>query len=75
MAIFKECMHCVNTPFHSQILHLFQFADELSNSHIYKFSQNNLYSYNIIADSLRKIHISENREEITVPRLIYQRVN
>ena len=49
MAIFKEFMHCVNTPFHSQILHLFQFADEMSNSHIYKFSQNNLYSYNVIA--------------------------
>ena len=65
MAIFKEFMHCVNIPFHSQILHLFQFADEMSNSHIYKFSQNNLYSYNIIADSLRKIHITENREKIT----------
>ena len=65
MAIFKECMRCVNTPFHSQILHLFQFADEMSNSDIYKFSQNNLYSNNIIADSLRKIPISENREKIT----------
>jgi hypothetical protein len=75
MAIFKECMRCVNTPFHSQILHLFQFADEMSNSDIYKFSQNNLYSNNIIADSLRKIHISENREKITVQRLIYQGVN
>jgi hypothetical protein len=49
MAIFKESMHCVNTLFHSQILHLFQFADEMSNSHIYKFSQNNLYSHNVIA--------------------------
>ena len=39
------------------------------------FPQNNLYSYNIIADSLRKIHISENREKIAVQRLIYQRVN
>ena len=30
MAIFKECMHCVNTPSHSQIfLHLFQFAGEI----------------------------------------------
>ena len=75
MAIFKECMRCVNTPFHSQILHLFQFADEMSNYDIYKFSQNNLYSNNIIADSLRKIHISENREKITVQRLIYQGVN
>ena len=75
MAIFKEFMHCVNTPFHSQMLHLFQFADEMSNSHIYKFSQNNLYSYNIIADSLRKIHISENREKITVQKLKYQGVN
>ena len=68
-------MHCVNTPFHSQILHLFQFADEMSNSHIYKFSQNNLYSYNIIVDSLRKIHISEHREKVTVHRLINQGVN
>jgi hypothetical protein len=69
-------MHCVNIPFHSQILHLFQFADEMSNSHIYKFFQNNLYSYNIIiADSLRKIHISENREKITIQRLKYQGVN
>ena len=75
MAIFKEFMHCVNTPFHSQILHLFQFADEMSNSHIYIFSQNNLYSYDIIADSLRKIYISENRENITVQRLKYQGVN
>jgi hypothetical protein len=49
MAIFKESMHCVNTLFHSQILHLFQFADEMPNSHIYKFSQNNLYSHNVIA--------------------------
>ena len=51
MAIFKEFMHCVNTPFPS---HLYQFADEMSDSHIYKFSQNNLYSYNIIADSMEK---------------------
>jgi hypothetical protein len=28
-----------------------------------------------IADSLRKIHISENREKITVQKLIYQEVN
>ena len=39
----------MSTPFHSQILHLFQFADEKSNSHIYKFSQNILCSYNVIA--------------------------
>jgi hypothetical protein len=38
-------------------------------------SQNNLYSYNIIADSLKKIHISENREKITVQKLKYQSVN
>ena len=73
MAIFKEFMHCVNTPFQSQILHLFQFADEMLNSHIYKFSQNNLYSHNMISDSLRKIHNSENREKnicskIDIPR-------
>ena len=37
MAIFKECMHCVSTPSHSHILHLFQFAGEITNPHIYKF--------------------------------------
>jgi len=63
MAIFKEFMHCVNTPSHFQILHLFQFAGEMSNSHMCKFPQNKLYSYNIIAHSLRKIHISETREK------------
>jgi hypothetical protein len=30
-----ECMHCVITPSHSQILHLFQVAGEMSNSHMY----------------------------------------
>ena len=67
-----EFMYFVKTPSHSQILHLFQFAGEMSNSHMYKFFQNNLYSYNMIADSLRKIHISENRKkncsEIVIPR-------
>ena len=77
MAIFKEFMHCVNTPFHSQMLHLFQFAGEMSNSHIYKFPQNNLYSYIAIIWLLTvwEIHISENRDKITVQRLIYQDVN
>jgi hypothetical protein len=45
----------------------------MPNSHMYKFPQNNLYSYYRIADSSRKIHISENREEkycskIDIPR-------
>ena len=75
MAIVKECIHCVNTPSHSQILHLFQFAGEMSYSYIYKFPQNNLCFYNMIADGLRKIHISENKEKITVQILIYQGVN
>jgi hypothetical protein len=75
IAIFKTFMHCVNTPSHSKFLHLFQFAGEMSNSHMYRFPQNNLYSYNMIADSLRKIHISENRVKITVQRLIYQVAN
>ena len=74
MAIFKEFMHCVNTPFHSQILHLFQFADEMSNSHIYKFSQNNLYSYNIIADSMEKDSYFRKQRKKTVQRLKYQGV-
>jgi len=75
MAIFKTFMHCVNTPSYSQIVHFFQFAGEMSNSYMYKFPQNNLYSYNMIANSLRKIHILENREKITVQRLIYQGAN
>ena len=51
-------------PSHSQILHLFfQFAGEMSNSYMHKFPQNNLYSYNMITHSLRKIHISGNREK------------
>ena len=62
MAIFKEFMHWVKKPSHSQIFLLFQFAGEISNSHMYKFLQNNLFSSNMIADSLRKFHISENRE-------------
>ena len=57
------------------MLDLFQFTGELSNSHMYEFPQNSIYSYNMIVDSLRKIHISENREKITVQRLIYQGVN
>ena len=60
---------------HKFYIFFFQFAGEMSNSHMYKFPQNNLYSYNMIADSLRKIHISENREKITVQRLIYLHVN
>ena len=45
MATFKEFMHCVNTPSHSQILHLFQFAVERSNSHMYKWTTFiNIYS-------------------------------
>ena len=61
-------------PSHSQILHLFQFAGEMSNSHMSKFPQNNLYSFNMITHSLRKIHISGNRKkncskiDIYIPR-------
>ena len=69
--IYALCKYTISfTNFTS----FFQNA-EMWNSHMYKFPQNNLYSNNIIADSLRKIHISENREKITVQRLIYQRVN
>jgi hypothetical protein len=64
-------MHYVNTPSHSQILHIFQFAGEMSNIHMHIYSP---YSYNMIAHSMRKIHISENREK-TVQRLIYQGFN
>ena len=38
MAIFKEFIHRVNTLSHTQILHLFQLAGEMSNSHMYKYS-------------------------------------
>ena len=75
MAIFKTFMHRVNTPSHSQMLHLFQVAGEMSNSHMYKFPQNNLlvYSYYMIADISRKIHLTENRDKkycskIYIPR-------
>ena len=61
-------------PSHSQILYLFQFADEMSNSHMYKSLKINLYSYTIIAHSLRKIHIAGNRENKTVQRLISTKV-
>ena len=63
MAIFMEFMYCVNTPSHSHMLHVFQFAGEMSNSHMYTFFQNNLCAYNMFADNLRKIHISEKREK------------
>ena len=75
MAIFKEFIYRVNTPSHSQILHLFFRMQKCEILTCINFPQNNLYSYNIIADNLRKIHISENREKIAVQRLIYQRVN
>ena len=71
MAIFKElCQHTISLTNVTS----FQFAGEMANSHIYKFPQNNLYSYNVITDSLGKIDISENRDKITVQRLIYQGV-
>ena len=58
--IYVLCKHTISlTNFTS----FFQFAGEMSDYHMYKFFQNNLYSYNMIADSLRKIHISENREK------------
>ena len=63
MAIFKELMHCVNTPFQSQILHLFSLQMKCQ---ILTLINSLKITYNIIADSLRKIHISENREKITV---------
>ena len=74
MAIFKEFMHCVNTPFHSQILHLFQFADEMSNSHIYKSLKITYIPIILLLAVWRKIHISENSEKITVQRLKYKGV-
>ena len=69
MAIFKEFTHHLTHKFYI----FFQFAGEMSNSHMYKFPQNNLYSHNMISDSLRKIHNSENREKnicskIDIPR-------
>ena len=66
--MYALCQHTIS--------HLFQFAGEkVSNSHMYTFPQKNIYSYNMIADSLRKIHISEKREKITVQLLKYQGVN
>ena len=65
----KGYIQGIYAPSHSQILYLFQFTGEMSNSHMYKFPQNNLYSYNIIAHSLRKIHISGNREKIKCSKI------
>ena len=69
--MYVLCIHTISLI----NLDLFQFAEEMLNSHIYKFSQNNLYSYNIITDRFRNIHIAENREILTVQRLINQGVN
>jgi len=53
--IYALCIHTISlTNFTS-----FQFAGKMSNSHMYKFPQNNLYSYNKIAHSLRKILFQE----------------
>ena len=52
-------MHCALTNITS-------LTDEMSNSHMYKLPQNNLYSYYMIAHSLRKIHISENKEKLLI---------
>ena len=75
MAIFKEFMHCVNTPFHSQMLHRFQLADEMSNSHIYKFSQNNLYSYNYYCRQFEKDSYFRKQRKNNCTKLKYQGVN
>ena len=58
-------MHCVNTP-SLTLTNITSFTDEMSNSHMYKLPQNNLYSYYMIAHSLRKIHISENKEKLLI---------
>jgi hypothetical protein len=68
--IYALCQHTISLT----NLHLFQFADEMSNSHIYKFSQNNLYSYNIIADSMEKDSYFRKQRKKTVQRLKYQGV-
>ena len=45
--IYVLCKHTISlTNFTS----FFQFVGEMSNFHMYKFPQNNLYSYNMIAD-------------------------
>jgi hypothetical protein len=45
--IYALCKHTISlTNFTS----FFQFVGEMSNFHMYKFPQNNLYSYNMIAD-------------------------
>ena len=42
---------------------------------MYKFPQNNLYSYNMIAHNLRKIHISGNGEKNNCSKIdIYTKV-
>ena len=74
MAIFKEFMHCVNTPFHSQIYIFFSLQMKCQ---ILTFINSLKITYIPIILLLtvwREIHISENREKITVQRLKYQGV-
>ena len=70
-AIFKEFMPHLT---HKCYI-FFQFAGDMPNSHMYKFPQNNLYSYNKIAHNLRKIHISGNGERNNCSKIdIYTKV-
>ena len=54
------------------MLYIFQFAGEMSNSHMYKFPQINLYSYNSNVQFGKDSYFRQQRKT-TVQRLIYIR--
>ena len=75
MAIFEEFMHLCKHHLTLKFYIFFRLQVKCQIL-VYKFPQNNLYSYNMIAHSLRKIHISENREKKNCSKIdIYQGVN
>ena len=65
----------IYAPSHSQILYLVQLAGEMSNSHMYKSPQNNIYSYNIIAQFEKGSDFRQQRKKLFKDWYIHQGVN
>jgi hypothetical protein len=61
-AIFKEFMPHLT---HKCYI-FFQFAGDMANSHTYKFPQNNLYSYNMIAHNLLSPKAYKSKDESVI---------
>jgi hypothetical protein len=60
---------------HSQILHLFQFAGEMSNSHMYKFPQITYIPIIWLLTVRERFIFQKTEKKNTVQRLVYQGVN